>query len=252
MTLFHKLGLCALFATLFLTSSCDPAVILGPQAQNADKYDLRISYFQGACYGRCEVYRLDVYDNGLLVFKGERFTERPGVWQKSIDRRRIVSVIDSFERADFQNYPRAFRSQIPDAPSREITFYDEEGEGYTTSFKESATPELENLALKLRRLAEMPNYRPVSDTIPGLNLRPKANKEREEIIVELQAGTRVETWLVNYGKQNVQFKQRLSPNGNYYLITADPNLMGADELLGYLRKDASVLSAQRNQAVNPR
>jgi len=248
----YKLRICALFFALFFATACDPATLLGPQAQKADQYDLRISYYQGACYGRCEMYRLDVYDNGLLVFKGERFTDRPGVWEKSIDRRRIVAVLDSFGRADFQNYPRAFRSQIPDAPSREITYYNEAGEGYTTSFKESSTPELERLALTLRRLAEMPNYRPVSDTIPSLNLRPRANREREEIIVELTPGTNVETWLIAYGKQNVQYKQRLSPNGNYYLITADPNMMGADELLEYLRKDVKVLGAQLNGGVGPR
>lgn len=252
MTFLSKLGLCTLLLTFLFASSCDPAIILGPQAQNADKYDLRATYYQGPCYGRCEVYTLNLYDNGLLVFEGERFTDRPGVWQKSIDRRRVVAVLDSFKRADFKNYPRAFRSQIADAPSREITYYDAEGQSYKTSFKESSTPELEELAMTLRRLAELPNYRPVSDTIPGMNIRPRANLEREEIIVELQPGTLVTAWVIAYGKQNVQYKERISPNGNYYLITADPNLMGADELLEYLRKDDNVVSAQRNGRVGPR
>ncbi|MEO0733673.1 MAG: DUF6438 domain-containing protein [Bacteroidota bacterium] len=237
---------------LLLCFACDPSFLLGPSAANADKYDLRISYHRGACYGRCEVYSLDVYENGLLLFKGERFTDRPGVWEKSIDRRRVVGLLDSFERAGFADFPRNFRSRIPDAPAIEFTYKDAAGEVFRTSFKEESTAYLEALDQAMRRLAGLPGYRQVSDDLPGNGLQPTGNSERQEVIVQLADGVNVNTWLVNYGKQNVQFKKRLSPNSPYYLLTADPNLMGAEELLDFLRQDASVVSAQLNNRVNPR
>lgn len=237
---------------VFLTSACDPAVILGPQASQADKYDLRVRYHRGSCYGRCEVYTLNVYENGLLIFEGERFTDRPGTWEKSIDRRRVTSLLDSFAKSDFANYPVSFRGQIADAATIEVTYYDEAGKRYETSFKDSAPPELQLLSNKLHDLAHLPNYRLVSDTIVGLRHVPLANKTRQEIIVQLNEGITAENWVIAYGKQNVQIKNRISPRSPYYIITADPNIMGAEELLNFLRQDKDVVSAQLNGRINPR
>ncbi|TXF87804.1 hypothetical protein FUA23_17245 [Neolewinella aurantiaca] len=238
--------------TAFLTTACDPATVLGPQAERADNYDLRVRYHRGSCYGRCEVYTLNVYDNGLLVFEGERFTDRPGTWQKSIDRRRVNSLLDSFAMSDFANYPRSFRGEIPDAATIEVTYYDDEGKSYQTSFKDSAPAELQILSNKLHDLAHLPNYRLVSDTIAGTKKQPVAAQERQEIIVQLKEGITPEAWVVAYSKQNVRIKSRISPRSPYYVITADPNVMAAEELLEFLRQDKDVVSAQLNQEVRPR
>lgn len=237
---------------LFTSASCDPGSLLGPQAANADKYNLRVSYHRGSCYGRCEVYTLDVYDNGLLLFQGERFTDRPGTWQKNIDRRRIVALLDSFARADFPNYPQSFRGEIPDAPTVTMKYTDENGKTYETSFKDFAPQELRQLDQAMIKLAQWPDYRQVSDTIAGKIVRPAAENEREEIIVLLRDNVVADTWVIAYGKQNVKIKNRISPNSSYYLITSDPNLMAASELLEYLRKDPAVVSAQLNGEVGPR
>lgn len=239
------------FGALLLLS-CDPSVLLGPQAGSANAKNIRASYYSGPCYGRCEVFTLELYDNGLLLYKGERFTERPGVWQKNIDRRRMTGLLDSFARADFKNYPLTFQSQIPDAPTIKLTWYDEQQEAYTTAFKEYAPPELEQLSLQMRRLAALPDWRPVSADIPESGATPVANMAREEIIVQLNNGVNAAAWVVNYGKQNVQLVNRLSPNSAYYLITADPNLMPAKELLDFLRKDPEVTSAQLNNKAEER
>lgn len=240
------------FLVCLSATGCDPSALLGPQASGADKYNLRVSYHRGSCYGRCEVYTLDLYDNGLLLFQGERFTERPGTWQKNIDRRKVVALLDSFERADFDNYPLSFRSQIPDAPTVTVTYFDASGTGHETSFKDYAPPALKELDAAMLRLAAFEGYRQVSDTIRGKKRRPVAGKERQEIIVQLQDNVSADAWVIAYGKQNVELKNRISPNGSYYLITADPNFMPAEELLEFLRKDKDVLSAQLNRKVGPR
>ncbi len=237
---------------VLLIAACDPASILGPQAGSAGKSDLRVKFHSGSCYGRCEVFTLELYDNGLLLYKGERFTDRPGVWQRNIDRRRTVALLDSFERADFENYPLNFRGQIPDAPTLEITYYDEDKRAYPTSFKDIAPPELELLTKQLRRLASLPDWRQVSADIPDEDIVPVADAAREEIIVQLAPGVEAKAWIIAYGKQNVRLKERISPNSSYYIITADPNIMPAKALLERLRLDESVQSAQLNRQVEMR
>lgn len=237
---------------LVLLLACDPQSVLGPQARNARPQDLRTRFHSGACYGRCEIFTLELYDTGLLIYKGERFTDRPGVWQQNINRRRAVALIDSLARADFANYPLSFPSQIPDAATTTITYFDETGRPAQTSFKESAPQELELLGRQLRRLASMKGWRQVSADIPDSSILPTRKEAREEIIVHLEANVKAEAWIVAYAKQDVQLLRRIAPNSPYYVITADPNRMPAKELLGFLRQDASVVSAQLNKQVGIR
>jgi hypothetical protein len=234
---------------LLSTVSCE---LFAPLIKNADQYTKRVSYHRGACFGRCEVFTLDLYENGLVVFMGERFTDKPGTWEKTIDRRRATALIDSFDRADFEHYPRTFRTQIPDLSSIDFTYYDADGKPYLTSYRDKAPEELVVLERAMNRLAHETGYRQTSDTIADNKYQPVNNLDREEIIVHLQPEVNPEAWIIRYGKQNVKLKERLSPNGNYYLISADPNIMGSDELLDLLRLDAAVLSAQKNGKVGPR
>lgn len=234
---------------LLSTFSCE---LFGPIISKSDQYTKRVSYHRGACFGRCEVFTVDLYENGLVVFMGERFTDRPGTWEKSIDRRRATALIDSFERADFENYPRTFRTNIPDLPSIDMTYYDADGTAYLTSYRDQAPEELLALERAMNRLAHEDGFRQTSDTIADNKFQPVNNLDREEIIVHLRADVNPEAWIIGYGKQNAQLVKRLSPNGNYYLITTDPNIMGSEEFLDFLRQDAAVLSAQKNGTVGPR
>ncbi|NJC26357.1 DUF6438 domain-containing protein [Neolewinella antarctica] len=243
-----------LFAAIIIvtsSSSCDPTAYLGPQFSGAKPENLRITYRQDACFGSCEVYELDVYNNGLLVFRGERFTERPGVWHKNDDRRAITSFLDSLSQINFREYPATFPSRLPDAPTQTITWYDGEQAAYPISFKEEASPELRRLADRLQELAQQPGYRQISTELPGGKKATGAN-EKEEIIVHLREGVVAGTWLAKYGRQGVALKEQITPNTQYYLITTNPNLMAADELLQYLRQDEDVISAQENGTVSPR
>lgn len=251
-TTYHWAAALLALSALFMLSCDTVSNILGPGAGSASAKNLKASYRSGSCYGRCEVYTLELYENGLMLFKGERFTERPGVWEKNIDRRRMTGLLDSFERADFENYPLSFRSQIPDAPTQKFTWYDANQKAYNTSFKEFAPPELEQLVMQVRRLAGTQGWKQVSATIPEGKITPVANSAGEEIIVQLAPGVAGETWIVAYGKQNAKLVRRMSPNSAYYLITADPNIMGADELLKFIRQDKDVLGAQRNGGVEQR
>jgi len=250
----NSLFLCAAVVLLLLNSACDPAALLGKLTGKTDKSALRATYDRGNCYGRCEVYSLELYDNGRLLFKGVRFTDKPGTWENKIDRRRLAGLLDSFDRADFPNYPPGFRATIPDAATVDIGYYDAEGTYFKTSFKDVVPAELGALSRTLYQLAHLPGYRLISETItdPEPPQQPVADGAREEIIVHLAPGVVAEKWVLNYGKQNVRIKERISPRGSYFVITSDPNIMPAEELLGFLRQDADVVSAQRNGKVGPR
>ncbi|MEL6142635.1 MAG: hypothetical protein AAFU67_13580, partial [Bacteroidota bacterium] len=190
-----------------------------------------------------------------VIYEGERFTDRPGTWQKILPRAEANAIIDSFELSKMNTYPVSFPSQVPDLSAKTLAFVSLPSQQvYTTSWRENRPQELDRLGQMMHRLAESGGYKQVADSISrGPNLIGQTVKlAPEEIIVHLNPQVNPQAWIVKYGKQNAQLKERVAPNGSYYLITADPNIMDADELLGYLRQDPDVLSAQRNRKVNPR
>lgn len=243
--------ICLFVFAVTTLAACDPAALVGPRYANAGKMQKSASFHQGVCFGQCPVYTLDVYPNGLLVYRGERFTERPGIWEKSIDRRRVTGLLDSLRRADLGQYPRSFKSRLPDMSSTTLTAYGDDGVATPVSFKEEAPGELKALAASFKALAAGDGWRQVSEALEDGKQVPGIN-DREEIIVQLKEGEDAGAWVGKYGKQDVRLVRRINPNGQYYLITSNPNLMGADELLKFLRRDAAVVSAQLNQRVELR
>ncbi|OAV44737.1 DUF6438 domain-containing protein [Lewinella sp. 4G2] len=243
--------LLAAVALLTNFTGCDPANLVETTVKQPDPSLLRLSYGEGICFGECEVFTLDVYSNGLLVRKGERYTDQPGTWQKSISRREVTSFLDSISQINFKAYPRTFPSRLPDMPATTLTWYDGAQNPVTLTWKEETSPELRSVAQKLKEWSALDGYRQRSATLDD-GRTATANGEREEIIVHLRPLVDPVAWLTKYGKQDLQLKNRVSPNGNYYVVTANPNKMAAAELLDYLRKDAEVISAQLNQDVQIR
>lgn len=245
------LKLCALGGLLLCASGC----LFKPTASQVSSYQLRAHYEQGACFGRCPVYALDLYQNGLLVYQGERFTDMPGTWEKVLTKPELNELVGEFSKVDFRNYPASYPSRVPDLAAITLAYAPTAGgQIYTISWKENRPEELNRLAELMRDLADAGGFTKVSDEIKkGPNiLGQTVSLEAEEIIVHLEAGVNPQAWIIQYSKQNVQIKERITPNGNYYLILSDPNLMDTEELLSFLRQDESVISAQRNRQVTPR
>jgi len=244
--------LSAAFSILVIAAACST---LYPSTKNVDSYQLRARYEQGPCFGRCPVYKLSLYQNGLVVYEGERFTNRPGTWEKLLGRDETKRILDSFALVDMSRFPASFPSRVPDLATKTLAYVDADtGNTYSTSWKENRPDELERLGQIMQRVAESGGFKQASDTIrTGPNLLGQSVQlAAEEIIVHLKAGVNPRAWIVRYGKQNAQLKERISPNGNYYVVLSDPNIMGTNELINFMRRDESVISVQRNRQVTPR
>lgn len=247
-TYFLLAAICSL-----LLGSC---AFLAPTPKNLDRYQLRATYQQGPCFGRCPVYTLSLYQNGLLVYEGERFTDKEGTWYRLLGRTEVATVLDSFMALDMRRFPVSFPSRVPDLATVSLSFIDlsAQGQRFVTAFKEEAPADLLKMAERMRSLAQAGGFRQYIDTIrTGENLIGLPIEiKKEEIIVHLRPTTKPDAWIVKYAKQNAQIKEKLTPNGSYYRIEVDTGQMELEELLDLMRRDEAVLSAQRNQQLNPR
>lgn len=242
----------ALFLSLVFLSNC---ALIQPDASQVDRYLLRVRYEQEGCFGRCPIYALNIYDNGLVVFEGERFTDKEGTWQKLLSRAAFSELMADFEQAQFEDYPAAFPTTVADLSTLKLSYTRKNPtKTYITSWKIDAPKKLESLASKLRTIAESPGYKMYSESIqPRQDIFGNIDqKATEELIIQLEHGVDPSAWVIKYKSLNLQYKSKVTPNGNYYLFNADPNKMDIESMLDLVRRDENVLGAQTNKQVSPR
>lgn len=244
-----------LILTVLISLLISGCAFLAPTPKHLENYQLRATYQQGPCFGRCPIYKLSIYQNGLLLYEGERFTDKEGTWYKLLGRTEVAALLDSFTALDMSRFPSSFPSRLPDAATISMSFINlPSGERFATVFKEEANEELLRMADRMRSLAASSGFRQYVDTIrTGENLIGQTIQvKKEEIIVHLKAETNPDAWIVKYAKQEASIKEKLTPNASYYVILASPATMPIKELIDLMRRDEAVISAQRNQQLNPR
>lgn len=78
-------------------------------AQVSTHPDLIIIMSRSTCYGACPAYRLEIYGNGEVVYRGELFVAVIGVRTARISQQQVERLVAMLERASFfslkDNYP---------------------------------------------------------------------------------------------------------------------------------------------------
>jgi len=233
------LGISLLFCLTIpmLITSCGPSanMTLNP----ADKV---IEMTKGPCYGRCPVFKLTIYKNGIASYEGERYTDRLGTYVKKLDKGELESIIGEFKRANMWQFRDTYRGRIPDMQSVSI-MYKEGGKSKTVTGKEIRPNAVKWLEAQLDRIAnsnegwilkEAPSEKVPDYLIPN------------ELIVELEEGIEPEEWAKKYIQADMLFEKQLAESG-YWIFSFDDTLITPEEMLEQVRQDEQVISAEFNK-----
>ena len=68
-----------------------------------------------------------------------------------------------------------------------------------------------------------------------------------ELIVQLDPQVSPQVWVIPYGQYELTIKERISPNGNYWLLTFNPESIDPQQLLDRIRRDNYVFGAELNK-----
>ncbi len=231
------------FYLLLLLPFLAACSILEPTFNQRQNYRPRIVFEQGPCFGKCPVFKMTVHDNGFVLFEGGNFSTKPGEWSKVLPRTTVDELLAKFDAADLDRLQNVYRSRLPDAASITITYITKEGKQKSIVGKEERPEILLELEADLRSIARGPDW--IQQSGPdGLAIGETPNNE---LLVQLAPNVNPDVWIVKYSKQRLQVQKRVSPNQSYYVITFEPALATADELLEWIRQDLDVVSAQENQ-----
>ncbi|PZF71213.1 DUF6438 domain-containing protein [Taibaiella soli] len=79
----------------------------------------KISYVKmnrTACFGRCPVYSVEIYDNGLVRYSGQYYTDHQGVYETNIGKSKAQNLMKQFSKYRVDTCQNEYVSRISDIP----------------------------------------------------------------------------------------------------------------------------------------
>ena len=212
---------------------------------------------KGACFGKCPIYKIEIYEGGYTKYFGERYSDKLGTYEKQLDQDTYNTLIKAFDNSDFYNYKDFYESNIPDAPTIKMTYINKKQEEKTIVGKLDRPDELKDLQVLIEDIASSKEWtllekleeEPVEER--DESAKPKLIKT--EIIIEPKPGIPLSKWF-NEKKElyGVRIINKVAPNLNLWLITYDKKMIDGDMLMQILHDDPSILSAEFNKKTSQR
>ncbi len=231
----RKLLPVALF--MYGVSSCTTPVATG----DADRLAKLVEMKKGPCFGQCPVFTLTVYANGLMSYRGERYTDKMGLYQKRLPKRDLNELREALRKANLWQYADVYRSDFPDLPAVTLTYF--EGDRSKTILGKESRPdvviELEN---RLTQLANMSGWR--LRQAPDYQLPPGAIPN--QLRIALREETNPDTWITKYARYEMKLLKRIWPSQTNIIASYNLKLIDPSQMLDIVRQDAEVLSVTYN------
>ncbi len=116
-----------------------------------------ITFQKTACYGKCPVYSLEIFENGLIKFIGEKNIDKIGKYKKTISKKEIKELINSFVNVNFFDFKDEYTSKKTDLPTTYISF------SYNGNYKKirdysDAPKELRKLEKSIEDIVKFENW----------------------------------------------------------------------------------------------
>ena len=231
----------SLFFSLFVILLASSCAVVAPKNTNLNELNKVIEMSKGPCYGSCPIFTITVYSNGVVAYKGERFTNKNGLSIKVLSKSKHQSLLSEFADADLWQYKDVYRSQIPDLQTVTMTYYDE-GDIKSIVGRDGRPSIVLRLEKMLDEIADAGDWKLIEKVSYGLPPHVVA----DELIVQLADDVEPTTWIKKYAKQKMTVVKAL-PNNLYWVVKFNTDIMPPREMLGFVRRDDFVLSAEFNK-----
>jgi len=243
----QKIRLFIILSITLMMSACGllSKVGLGTNLKEIDlsKSEKLIEMSKGACYGRCPVYDLVIYENGIMTYEGKRFTERQGLYIKKMPESDLKELKNTLKAANLRQYRDAYRARVPDLQTVSLTYY--EGDFIKTIIGKDGRPEkVMEIQGELERFADSESWELRTST--GGDGLPEYIVENE-LRVSLEDNVDINAWVRKYRKQGMQVVKNMSKNNNLWLVEFNAVKNDPREVLAIVQADLEVASAEFNR-----
>lgn len=193
----------------------------------------RLTLGQGACFGTCPVYDLDVYPDGRITYTGRQYAPYRGLHNGTVppDTLAVLAALAQEVLAKADELPREIETLIMDYPHSRVaiaTATDTIEFSGTTEF----APPVDRLRATLRRLAEEVEFVPdPSNKAPG----------PDSLRVTLRAADQIQVVQEEYYRQQLKVVRLERKDPPVFVVTFDPYTMSAEEMVRSLSERSEVV-----------
>lgn len=113
------------------------------------------------CFGTCQVFNMQIYNSGKVVYHGERHVRRLGDYERTITKEELQALIEAFEKANFWNFNDIYTEKVSDMPTVFTTF-SHGGKTKTIEDYFNAPAELKSLEALLQKVADEGEWKKIS------------------------------------------------------------------------------------------
>ena len=229
-------------------TAIDVPPVDGPEDIVAEKDDKPtrkiVSYSQGACFGKCPVFSIDILTDKTALLIGKRFTEKEGIYEKQLTTKVYEEVITLLESPDFMSLENMYDQDLMDAQQFTIQYF---GEGVKSKKVTTKITKPNNLEAIIQLMQTVESSR-------GWNQKEaKDSKDvSNTILVSIKPKVKAKKWVESKKHLGLEVVRYLSPNGTYFLVSYNTEL-NIDRVMDELRRDRDVLSVSSgDQPAMPR
>lgn len=232
--------------TLLATSACNKHI--KPKMQDTIKIQKLVSLNKSSCFGKCPVYKITLYNDGLAILESKVNMDKLGVFHTMLAPEQLKKIISKIEKVNWPDSKSRFMKNIPDLPISTLDFFRADSLIQRIESNSSLPQDLETIHTELSDLANQKNW--------ILALKEKEINSKDAIKNELQIDMDSSLQYIILEKlfQSYDFKMnsRISEYMNFYLFTYDTRKISAAEMVVLARRVKGVRLVSFNKKLQIR
>lgn len=242
--------LLTLLAATMTLLSCGSNKAIKKAPEGAVKYGLS----KGACFGKCPIYELKIFEDGKASFEGKKFTPNIGLYEGKVPADTYKALEKAFAAANFMAYPDSFPSLIPDLPAIRVTHHNGT-DSKTVWGKEDRPDTLVQLQFLLEAVIDDTEWKLVKAFGSNKYDAEKAAEVKfiyDELIVQPHPGKMMGVWFDKYKDYRLRIVKKLAPDLDYFMLTYDMSTIEPEAMLEKLKADSAIRLVEFNKRTDQR
>ncbi|NJL76479.1 MAG: hypothetical protein HC892_17155 [Saprospiraceae bacterium] len=229
-----------LIFSLFMLTSC--SIINTYRLQETDLTNLNVlaQLSKGSCFGRCPVYHLIVYTNGVVTYEGLQFTDKQGLYINKLPDTELRTLKTLLQTAELNKFNDAYRGKVPDIQTVTISYHAEDFVK-TIVGKDGRPEKVMEIQAALEAIENLPNWQ--LRTAPETT-STNGNLASNQIRVQLKPEVDANAWVRKYGRQQMRIMTGLNANNNLWLVEFNAERSDPKEVLAIVQADLQVVNAE--------
>jgi len=239
---------CFLLLTTFLISSCSSNKKMLDAQNSEDPLQPMISFKKTPCFGKCKVYKISIYQDGLAILEGIEHIEKTGVHFGQLNKMDLDKLKKDLKSLNWNSYKASYFKNIPDLPSTELRFYHSRDSIQTIKSNTSLPDELESVQTKIAEFVDKIKWTEVMKK-HEIN---SPNNIYNELQVDMDSSLTQEILVQRFSRYDLKVKDRISIYMNFWLFSFDDQKITPYEMLILLRKTPGVRLVMFNRKLDLR